>query len=211
MIHNWITIAAKENSLGIDKISPPMELLDHEGKLIYSSAGAGNNIFRISMINMDERLNFILKAVPNVENRIEAFFAFSEYASLTSPVDLIQNYAAPISVHAAKDDIIYISGYPGKTTVFGSIKKGDTPGDKLVSSSGRIIGLSDQQQLIASWALATSGMSGGMVNNSKGEIIGIACNGNKGDRVYDDMASTSIMLDTKAIKLFWQFMLNTPL
>jgi hypothetical protein len=211
MIHNWVVIAAKENSMGIEHISPPIELLDYKHNLIYSSAAAGINIMSISMINTDQRLNYVLKEKVDLANKIDFFFALSEYVALVSPVDLIPAHTTKFTQTVENNDQIFASGYPAKTTLFGGPRKGDTGGDQLVSSVGNVVQVKMVQQVVASMVLVTPGMSGGMVTNANGEILGMSCNGPNGKKLEPDMSSTTIMLDEPAQRNLWQLILNTPL
>ncbi len=204
MIHNWLVIAAKENSTSIEKLSPPIELLNYRKELIYSSAKSKENIMKISKINTDPRLDFILTDKFTVKNQIELFFAFSEYTSMRSPIDLIPKINTPFVFDIADNDIIFNSGYPGRTALPNVATKNNAPGDQLVTSTGKVVGHNLQQQAMASSAVSTPGMSGGMTTTADGKIVGLACSGEPG-------VSTTNMLNELTLEGFWGYMQETPI
>jgi hypothetical protein len=209
VMHNWITIAADLNSLDIQQISPPMLILDYKKNVLYNSAYKDQDLINIDSINTDRRLNIFIKPQADYSNKVEILYALSEFVVLKSSIDLIAPVVAPTSHNFSINEQVYFTGYPGATTAFGKNSKLNTPGDILVSSTGTIYEISDSKKLFSSHAFTNPGMSGGIVTNSKGEVIGLICTADyeKGMNP-SDVSTGSIFFDLNAQKQLWTDLLS---
>jgi hypothetical protein len=211
MVHNWAVIAARENGITVDQISPPIRLLNNNKNIVYNSAEA-QTLMKFDAINTDTRLDYVLKDNSDPKNnKLDLVYALSEFVALVAASDLIPARAAAISLPLTKGDQVYLSGFPLKTSIFGGNRKGDTPGDIMVSSTGVVTGLSTLQEVFLSSAVATHGMSGGLVTKATGDMVGIVCSGPEDESDTSNISSRSTFLDPQGHEKLWDTLEQTPI
>jgi hypothetical protein len=210
MVHNWVTVAAKENGLTVDQISPAVRFEDYSGKIIYNSA-TSEDLIAISAINPDTRLNFVLKHEQGFTGTpLDILYMQSEFLEFKSPTDLIKSQSLSIVKNIQKNTEVYFTGYPLKTTMFGG-KSGDTPGNIMVSSTGLIANTSADFQLFIADAVVTGGMSGGMATTESGEVLGIACSSNNDGTDPNEIRSSAVILNREDQFNLWNRLASKPL
>jgi hypothetical protein len=211
MVHNWMMIAAKENNVAIEKLNPPMWLKDNKKNIVYNSATA-KDLLNVTL-NSDPRLNFVLREFTTPrENKEDLLYYQSEFVMMKSGIDLVPALSISIGnvANQTPGQQVYFTGFPAKTTYFGSNSRGDTPGKIMVSSTGKLVAVSTSLQLFLSDNLGSGGMSGGMVTDDAGQLIGIFC---KSEDITDPkvLLSTSVILDPLAQLKLWEHLKSLPL
>ncbi|MEO5805044.1 hypothetical protein [Devosia sp.] len=207
MFQNWIGAAAKENSLELGQISPPLRLSNIDKDIVYNSATSAGNLLTFGAINPDVRLgDYQLQGdIDPKNNRRDLLFALSDFVELTSPRDIIEPIYLPVNYHVYKNEQIYLTGFPGRTNLFGGTNLGDTAGRVMVSSTGVVTGFSDLQEIFVSTALATHGMSGGIATTLDGHIVGVVCGGADTTDIKA-IESRSLFVDPEGHRVFWNLL-----
>jgi hypothetical protein len=210
VIHNWITVAAKENSISIDDISPPVVMLDSKNNVIFNSAYKNGGSLSIRAINTDSRLlRYRPRKTDPQESKIEFFMELSEFVALEAPLSIDKPANLTINTRIVKGDRLYNVGYPVKTSIYGGVSKGDAPGGRLVASAGKVVEFSHVQGVILSTAFSSGGISGGAMMNENGDVVGLNC-----AEVYESVLgekSRGVFLDVNGHRALWRLVKAEPL
>lgn len=201
--HNWMAMATKINEIPIKEIHFPVKIYDHNDKIIYNSAYS-EPALEIKFLNTADRLNVVYDevAISTSRPQFELYTGVTDYIALRSSQAILG--ASKLDIADPKTGRVFVYGYPGKTSYFGGVNKGDTPGNVLVATSGTMNEYNDtRKQLLADPPIGP-GMSGGAILNADGKLVGIACAGDK-DR------TVGISTDEAELTEFWKKLEALPL
>lgn len=185
-MHNWIVLAAQENNMKVEEISPPIILksANEAGKLvtIYNSSLEGFELFAFQLINKDERLNFMHHDSEYPSFLHSVAFANADYVELKlatgnesfhdENIDVLQSRALPKDLVGTE---VFSIGYPMKISGLPGNIQG-APGKTIMATHGYVLdnNVLPILQIVAS-NFGTGGMSGGPVITADGKIIGVQC------------------------------------
>jgi predicted transglutaminase-like cysteine proteinase len=172
--NNWLALATEWNpELKLRQIYPPVIMLNHKREVVFNSAFSKARL-SISIINEEPVINKIY-----AENKLfgdrDAYSDVSDYIQFESSRPLAPAYDYPPASYYEPGETFYLSGYPGKTNLYGGIETGDAPGNQLVTNIGRY----KWKNLFFTHITNTGafGNSGGSVLRQDGNLVGIFCSG----------------------------------
>lgn len=201
--HNWLAMATKLNGLPISEIRVPILLRNYKDEVVYNSAYSPAS-YTTGFVNTSDRLNIVYDGttIEKTHPRFAAFKSVTDYMTILFSEPIADS--ATFETAQPQLEPIYIYGYPQKTKYFGGTKKGDAPGDTLVASSGLVSEISAVQKLVSTNAVTGPGNSGSPVLNKNGQLVSLACGGDK-------TGSDGVILDESLLKSFWKQIESVPL
>jgi hypothetical protein len=196
--HNFLFLVAKNNPNDFINISPPLMILNSKDEIIYNSAYNSTQISTL-FLNKDPVFNLYYQAdnIRQENPKLYEYFFFTDYFEIEFSESIVSSPKLPRAGVIDNSNIFYISGYPGKTTFFGNESNGDSKGTKLVTSAGNFIHDFYDYQMTELSNFFSPGMSGGLVVNEKGEMLGVSCYG-------DSTKSQIIKSDRKKLTETWE-------
>ncbi|MFT3673495.1 S1 family peptidase [Aestuariivirga sp.] len=207
--HNWLVWASKANNRDIRTLSPPMVIYNKDRKVIYNSATAPtDDLARFGLINDDPRVNIQRSGQVNLSDKSWYNYIRSDVVAMDWTNHLVPQNSANIELGTSKLAIgtrVFAAGYPGKTNYF-SDKSLDSPGGKLVVSSGRIGGVVPREVAIQSNVLTKTGSSGAPLLLEDGTVIGVICYA-AAPKALDHpetATATALVPDVWALRAGWQ-------
>lgn len=197
IINNWTVAAARANGLpSIASVSPAIRIKNAEGAVIYNSANT-RNFLKFGSHNSDNRLFqlFVNEFDEALDPKpLYQLFTISEFVELRTDTEITQ----PLSLKVARieeNTPIFMSGFPIDANI------------TLSSSSGKVTSILEVQGLIAATNLSTSGISGGMLTTSEGNVAGIVCKeNNPGEKNY-----SSTTVDKQRLQKTWDELKTQPI